>query len=325
MTRSRPPLPPPAPQRVSISRRGFLTGTGTGAAALAVAGCSTDDEGGVRGPTSTSTSAPVERARQFFTPAEASLVEALTARILPGDPDDPGAREAEVVVYIDALLASGGWGSEPVYRSGPFVTPEQIEEERAASDAEDEAAGGGGGDSSGSPDLGTTPFGVTRRPVDAFDRYGEQSMMTPPEVYRQGLPLVDAHSEARFGASFTELTEGQQDQVLVAMEDGEAPEFTDLASEDLFVLLRQHTIEGMFSDPMYGGNRDMVGWELIGWPGAQRAYSPAEMQAERPPRPPKAMEHLPAFEAGRRTGRDEPVLPQSGSDEGDHAAHGAGR
>src|SRR5690606_31366402 len=122
VTRPRPPLPA---QPVALTRRGFLTGTGTGAVALAVAGCSTEEQGGIAGPNSTSTSAPTERARQFFTPGEAALVEALTAQILPGSADDPGAREAEVVVYIDALLASGGWGSEPVYRSGPFVTAEQ--------------------------------------------------------------------------------------------------------------------------------------------------------------------------------------------------------
>ena len=34
-----------------------------------------------------------------------------------------------------------------------------------------------------------------------------------------------------------------------------------------FSLLRQNTVEGMFSDPMHGGNKDMIGWQLIGFPG----------------------------------------------------------
>lgn len=290
-------------------------------AAVVASGCTDDTDGGVWGPESTSTTAPVERARRFFTPAEAALVEALTARILPGTPDDPGAREAEVVVYIDSLLASGGWGNEPVYRSGPFVTAEQVAAERAEAERE---AGGEDQQEGGSPELGTSSFGVTVRPVDAFDRYGEQSMMTPPEVYRAGMPSLDEHANERFGADFVDLSEERQDAVLVDLEDGNAPAFTAPSSQDFFVLLRQHTIEGMFSDPMYGGNQRMVGWELIGWPGAQRAYSPEEMLEDRRPRPPQAMEHLP-FQSGRpgpRYGSTDrprgrgPVLPRAGSDVG---------
>ena len=291
------------------------------------AGCSTDAvDGEVTGPAS-STSTPTERARRFLTPAEAATIEAATARILPGSAEDPGAREAEVVVYIDSVLASGGYGNEPTYRTGPFVTAEQIREERAAAEQEGDQQEGG------SPELGTSSFGVTLRPVDAFDRYGEQSMMTPPEVYRAGIPALDAHANERFGADFVDLTEDRQDAVLVDLEEGEAPSFTVPSSQDFFVLLRQHTIEGMFSDPMYGGNQGMVGWELIGWPGAQRAYSPQEMLEDRDPRPPQAMEHLPYFRSGRpgpRYGSTDrprgrgPVQPQAGSDVGSHDHRGGG-
>jgi hypothetical protein len=41
-----------------------------------------------------------------------------------------------------------------------------------------------------------------------------------------------------------------------------------------FELLLQNTPEGFFSDPIYGGNRDMVGWKLIGFPGARYDYRP---------------------------------------------------
>lgn len=320
MTRRRPPLPPrPDGQPVRLSRRGFLAGAGGGTAgAIALTACS--DEGvddGTGGPSSTPTSAPVERARQYFTPAEASTVEAATARILPGTPEDPGAREAEVVVYIDALLATGGWGGEPVYRDGPFVTAEDVEtsDESGEDQQESQSEGEGEEEQGGSPDLGTTSYGVTLRPSGDFDRYGEQSMMTPPEVYRLGLPAMDAHARARFGAAFAELAEDQQDAVLADMESGDATTFDQPSGEDLFILLRQHTVEGMFSDPMYGGNRGMVGWQLIGWPAAQRAYSPEEMLREDPPRPPQSLQGLPHFESGERRGRSEPVLPQAGSDD----------
>lgn len=326
MTRRRLRLPErPDGTPVLLTRRGFLGGTGAVAVGgAALAGCTTDHGEGVSGPTSTRIPAAVERSRQFFTPTEALLVEAVTARLLPGDALDPGAREAEVVVYIDNLLASGGWGGEPIYRGAPFITADDVETEWE-SDEEDDGDDDGEsaeGDESGSPDLGTTSFGITRRPIDSFDRYGEQSIMTPAEVYRDGLPRLDQHAINRFGSSFTELDEAEQDAVLEDVEDGEADTFDDPSGEDLFALLVQHTIEGMFGDPMYGGNRDMVGWQLIGYPGAQRAYSPEEMLREVTPRPPQSLDQLPHFEPGRASGRDEPVLPLAGSDAADgHERH----
>src|SRR5690606_21154303 len=117
---------------------------------------------------SSSTTAP-RRARTYLTPSEALLVEALTARILPGSSEDPGAREGEVVVYIDGLLASGGGYGEPVYRSGPFVTPGEVDP-TAEEDAEEDS-----GDESG--DAASASDGVVARPVGTFGRYGEQSIL----------------------------------------------------------------------------------------------------------------------------------------------------
>ena len=34
----------------------------------------------------------------------------------------------------------------------------------------------------------------------------------------------------------------------------------------------------MFADPLYGGNRDFVGWRLVGFPGAQAIFTPADLQ-----------------------------------------------
>ena len=65
------------------------------------------------------------------------------------------------------------------------------------------------------------------------------------------------------------------------MADNEATGFEPLSPESFFHTLRRYTNEGMFSDPAYGGNRNMVGWKLIGYPGAQRAYTPDEIQVER--------------------------------------------
>lgn len=82
---------------------------------------------------------------------------------------------------------------------------------------------------------------------EAEPQFGYQGKATPREIYRQGLKEL---------AGFTRLSAGEQDEVLKKIERGR-----------LFELLRQHTIEGMFCDPLHGGNADMVGWQLIGFPG----------------------------------------------------------
>jgi gluconate 2-dehydrogenase gamma chain len=59
-----------------------------------------------------------------------------------------------------------------------------------------------------------------------------------------------------------------------------------------FDLVLKHVTEGFLADPMYGGNRDLVGWQLIGFPGAQRAYSPQEMLQPDFFRPPQSLAQL---------------------------------
>jgi gluconate 2-dehydrogenase gamma chain len=77
--------------------------------------------------------------------------------------------------------------------------------------------------------------------------FGYQGKATPQQIYRQGLKDL---------VGFDRLEPAALDQKLKSIE-------TTL----FFSLLRQNTIEGMFSDPMHGGNADMVGWQLIGFPG----------------------------------------------------------
>lgn len=58
---------------------------------------------------------------KFFTPHEAATVEAFTARIIPGDPNDPGAKEAGVFWYIDNLLTFRNGDDRATYRTAPFA------------------------------------------------------------------------------------------------------------------------------------------------------------------------------------------------------------
>jgi gluconate 2-dehydrogenase gamma chain len=72
--------------------------------------------------------------------------------------------------------------------------------------------------------------------------------------------------------------------------------FDGPSGKAFFTWLRNDTIEGMFSDPMYGGNREMVGWKLIGYPGAQRHYTPDDMKNRAFRRDPQSLAQLMANE-----------------------------
>jgi gluconate 2-dehydrogenase gamma chain len=95
---------------------------------------------------------------------------------------------------------------------------------------------------------------------------GFQSRLTPQEIYRLGIRETDIYCTKRYGKAFCFLKPEQQDEVLHALEDGEVP-LESLSSKLFFSLLWRNTDEGFFSDPMYGGNRDKIGWKLIGFPG----------------------------------------------------------
>jgi gluconate 2-dehydrogenase gamma chain len=90
-----------------------------------------------------------------------------------------------------------------------------------------------------------------------------------------GLRALDALARRRFAASFTALADGDKDALLQALEAGEVEDFPD--ARGFFNRLYRLTLEGTFSDPYYGGNRNYVGWDLIGYPGAVMASTP-EMQ-----------------------------------------------
>jgi len=101
---------------------------------------------------------------------------------------------------------------------------------------------------------------------------GYQSRMTPAELYRAAIKAVDEHCRSTLGGrEFTALSPDEQDKVLSGLEKGEI-KLANIDAQTFFDALLQNTIEGYFSDPIYGGNRDMVGWKLIGFPGARYDY-----------------------------------------------------
>jgi gluconate 2-dehydrogenase gamma chain len=88
--------------------------------------------------------------------------------------------------------------------------------------------------------------------VESLPEHGYQGKETPREIYREGIRKL---------GNFAELSPDARDQALRAIE-----------TSTFFRLLRQHTIEGMFSDPLHGGNAGLIGWQLIGYPGPLMTY-----------------------------------------------------
>ncbi len=269
-------------QLIQISRRVFIKGSGaiviaTGVAALA--GCGS--ESGL------STTTPIPTAQQYsdvadtdllppgtdglhvFTPQEGETIEALTARIIPGDASDPGAREAGVVYFIDHMMTFHDGDDEATYRDGPHALEYEITPPANFDQAKD--------------------VPVSK---DELPRYGYQSSMTPLAEYRAGIAAVDKYATSKFGQPFARLSEPQQDAILTDMSMGKATGFDKPSAESFFDTLRDHTSLGMFSDPGYGGNRNFIGWNLISYPGSQRGWTPTEMRTEGFRRPPQSLAQL---------------------------------
>ena len=101
---------------------------------------------------------------------------------------------------------------------------------------------------------------------------GYQSRFSPADLYRAGIKATDAYCRNKYGKLFRELNAQQQDECLKALESGDA-KLDGVSAKTFFTMLLQNTQEGFWADPIYGGNKDMAGWKLIGFPGAHYDYS----------------------------------------------------
>jgi gluconate 2-dehydrogenase gamma chain len=99
---------------------------------------------------------------------------------------------------------------------------------------------------------------------------GYQLPFTPAELFHTALRAIHRDFEAR-GAAFHDLTDEAQDAYLKSLEAG-AHDLDGVPSAVFFEALLKSSVEGYFSDPVYGGNRDMAAWRMIGFPGAYADY-----------------------------------------------------
>ena len=123
--------------------------------------------------------------------------------------------------------------------------------------------------------------------ADGTPQQGDQSPLSPAERYRQALAALDKYCRATYaGKSFTQIPNSEKDKLLSGLEEGQV-HLEGTSGRAFFELLLQNTQEGFFADPVYGGNRDMVGWKMIGFPGARYDYRDwVERHNERYPLPP---------------------------------------
>jgi gluconate 2-dehydrogenase gamma chain len=178
-------------------------------------------------------------AETFFDAHQRATIEAAMARIIPTD-HEPGAREAGAVDFLERYLS----GIDFVY-----ALP----------------------DGSGFERLGGKRAEAWSRRIDALRK-----------TYVEGIAALDLLCRNRFGDDFRALDERRQDDALIALgreggqsasaggAPGEGPALQQTLTETelkFFPLLVMHTRQGFYADPIYGGNRDRVGWNVIGFPG----------------------------------------------------------
>lgn len=98
------------------------------------------------------------------------------------------------------------------------------------------------------------------------------------EIYAPHLPLYRATLAALDQAAngFAQAPQTVQDRLLAALEATTLPGIPCPEGHSAFDLIWRHLREGLFCDPVHGGNHDMAGWRLIGFPGAQFGYEASE-------------------------------------------------
>jgi hypothetical protein len=210
---------------------------------------------------------------RFFTREERATLEALCDRIIPPDVapgQDPGAKELGAPAYIEGLLTAFTGRVPRIFAGGPFSNRNPFPDDRT-----------------GRPSH--------RRPRNAFRRFipltrvqeirwraelfgsdkvpgadFNDALLGPltglQDVYRNGLARVNQIAVAAAGHPFASLATDEQDRVLTLLgaRDAFAP---DPRRPPFLDVVIQHTLEGCFSAPEYGGNHRGRGWRMLGLEG----------------------------------------------------------
>jgi len=96
---------------------------------------------------------------------------------------------------------------------------------------------------------------------------GYQLPLTPADLYRTGITAANAFCVKTYGKSFDKITASERQEFLLGLQAGKVTFENGPPARVFFSTLYQNVMEGMFADPIYGGNRNKAGWKLIGFPG----------------------------------------------------------
>jgi gluconate 2-dehydrogenase gamma chain len=107
---------------------------------------------------------------------------------------------------------------------------------------------------------------------DASPLMGHQISMAPRDIYRVGIKACDDFCTKTHGKVYAELDKTVQEQVLKDLQ-GRKITFDNMPAATFFEYLLANTKEGFLADPMHGGNKNMVGWKLVGFPGARGDFA----------------------------------------------------
>ena len=138
-----------------------------------------------------------------------------------------------------------------------------------------------------------TPGAVEAGAVNYIDvaLAGDYASLAP--LYRKGLRAINRYARVKFAEKFSALGDDDKDAMLSAFESGSIAGFKQAA--EFFETLRYHVLEGVFCEPQYGGNKDMIGWRLVEFPGQQFGYPDAYID-KRVDLPPIAIDYTKAEE-----------------------------
>ena len=116
-----------------------------------------------------------------------------------------------------------------------------------------------------------------------IDRALAGALAAEKGAFLEGLAGVDTLSRSTHNAAFADLSPEIRDELLTSMDSGSAAGFPN--ARGFFNRARRLTLEGMFSDPYYGGNKSFAGWDLIRYPGPRLAVAPEDQKMSTPAKP----------------------------------------
>ena len=192
---------------------------------------------------------------------EATLIQAIAATIIPTDSNGPGATEAGVVYFIDGQLNGKYGASGHMYMQGPFVghdlttsiTPVEAPRPFTAANGQVYTIGGG-----------TFSAGTMKTVPDNGMRY--QYNFNLRTFWRVGLLAFETYCNTAYGGNFETLSGANQVKALQDLANNVPTQksFSNIVPTDFFYEIFFMVYSGFTMDPMYGGNKGMVGWLLTG-------------------------------------------------------------